>query len=80
MQVDAVATTVREARAIDATAMGQFVARAPTNLRGFAGALDASPAFEVLGCQAQAAIEFFEGENVKDCRVSRDYLIWYRES
>lgn len=79
VQVDAVALSIGAARAIDAAVLGTYADGAPTGLRGFAGDVDGSPAFVVLGCEALSARELYEAEDVKDCRVTRDYYVWYRE-
>lgn len=72
IQIDVIAKTALQARQVDQAIRGDYVNGAPTGLMG-ASASVGSPAAYIRYATPIGYLEFYEGDAVKQSRVSRDY-------
>lgn len=77
VQVDVIASTMAAARDVDAAILGDFVNGSPTGLRGAVGSLGSPASGTFHGATEESARESYEGDELKQAKVSRDYLVWY---
>lgn len=77
IQVDVIGDTIDDARAVDAVIVGGFSGGTATGLAGFAGTV--SGTFVILFAQPIGYHETYDGDELKQRRVSRDFRIVYEE-
>jgi hypothetical protein len=66
------------ARAVDAAIVGDFTGGSPTGLKGFTGDIG-SPAFSIKFARPIAYRELYDGDELKQARVMRDWEIHYED-
>lgn len=72
MQVDAIATSLETATAVADAAAGDGGGSA---LSGWTGMVGATPILSVLPVDVRSD---YEGDELKQWRVSRDFIVWMR--
>jgi hypothetical protein len=78
IQIDVIAATIVAARAVDAAIVGDFTGGSPTGLKGFTGDIG-SPAFSIKFARPIAYRELYDGDELKQARVMRDWEIHYED-
>lgn len=74
IQVDVIADTVASARAVDQAVQGSYAAGVATGLRG---ATATAGTVEIRSAQPIGYRELYDGDELKQARVIRDYRVWY---
>ena len=78
IQIDVIASTMSQARAVDAAIQGTYTAGSATGLRGTTFSIG-SPGLSILSAFPGGYREIYDAEELKQYRVSRDYIVSYSE-
>jgi hypothetical protein len=78
IQVDVIANTIAEARAVDQAILGTFTAGAATGLQGIVTEIG-SPAATLGPVFPGNYREMYDGDELKQARVMRDYMAAFSE-
>ena len=77
IQIDVIARTMAAARDVDAAILGDFTGGAPTGLQGAVVQVGGSPSQQLGPSFVAGYREVYDGDELKQARVIRDYRVWY---